>query len=220
MSRVSPKAADPKIRSALIDTAARLLAQHEPLTIRRLAADVGTSTMAVYTHFGGMQDLLRQVRREGFARLASHMTVVEQTRDPVADTTSLGWAYCVNALANPNLYRAMFLEAPLDPEDAELGTATFLPVVDAVERCMAAGRFEPGDAASVALQLWTMTHGMVTVVLAALLSAEEMSQHLTAMTSNLYVGLGDSRRAVHRSIAKARQRMQQHRPSSSTPQAV
>src|SRR3954468_5048474 len=105
MSIVSPKPADPRVRSALIESAAQLLADHQPLTIRRLAADVGTSTMAVYTHFGSMDDLRRGGCREGFARLAAHLAAVTPTSDPVADLGALGWAYCVNGLTNPNLYR-------------------------------------------------------------------------------------------------------------------
>jgi len=43
------------------------------------------STMAVYTHFGGMAYLRQEVRREGFARLRTHLEWVEPTNDPVTD---------------------------------------------------------------------------------------------------------------------------------------
>jgi AcrR family transcriptional regulator len=212
MSMMSPKMADPGIRIALIEAAARLLARHEPLTVRGLAAQVGSSTMAVYTHFGSMDDLRRAVRQEGFARLSEHLAAVRPTRDPVADLASIGWAYCANALANPNLYRVMFLETPLDPEDAGVGAATFLPVVEAVERSMAAGRFRRGDSWSTAVQLWTAEHGMVTIVLAGMLEVGEMIEHLTSMGINLYVGLGDSRKAAIRSIQRAKRRMEAASP--------
>jgi len=66
---VSPKIADPAVRTALLENAARLIATEGTtgLTLRRLAEETGTSTMAVYTHFGGMQSLRDEVRREGFA---------------------------------------------------------------------------------------------------------------------------------------------------------
>ncbi|WP_238598152.1 TetR/AcrR family transcriptional regulator [Saccharothrix sp. ALI-22-I] len=49
---VSPRRSDPRARTALIDIAARLLAAEGPqaLSTRRIAADAGSSTMAVYTH--------------------------------------------------------------------------------------------------------------------------------------------------------------------------
>jgi len=212
LSTMSPCVADPNVRTALVETAARLLAEQEGLTIRRLAHEVGTSTMAVYTHFGSMEDLRRAVRLEGFARLAAHLDAVERSRDPVADLSALGWAYCFNALANPNLYRVMFLEAPIDAEEAESGGATFAPVVAAVQRCIDAGRFTSCDAWSLAVQTWTMVHGMVGVVLAGVFGPDEMLGHLSTMTVSLYVGNGDSRAAAVRSLARARRRMEPHAP--------
>ncbi|HEY0806715.1 MAG TPA: helix-turn-helix domain-containing protein, partial [Pseudonocardiaceae bacterium] len=88
---MSPRRADPEISNALVDAAARLLAEEGPaaLSTRRLAAAVGTSTMAVYTHFGGMDDLVRAMVREGFARLHERMARVRATDDPVADVITL-----------------------------------------------------------------------------------------------------------------------------------
>src|SRR5438045_8769349 len=74
-------------RRALIEAAARLIATEgaAALTLRRVADEVGTSTMAIYTHFGGMSELRRAVRQEGFARLAARAARVRETDDPVAD---------------------------------------------------------------------------------------------------------------------------------------
>src|SRR5438132_1597400 len=108
-SRVSPKIADPAVRTALIESAARLISEHGTggMTIRTLASEVGTSTMAVYTHFGSMEELVREVRREGFARLAAFQASVRPTDDPVADVAAQGIAYYFNAIVNPALYRVM-----------------------------------------------------------------------------------------------------------------
>ena len=65
--------ADNGMRPALIEAAARLIATEgvAGLKLRRVAEEVGTSTMAIYTYFGGMPELRRAVRQEGFARLAT-----------------------------------------------------------------------------------------------------------------------------------------------------
>src|ERR1700722_8816568 len=99
MSTVSPRIADPSLRTDLIETAARLVATEgrQGLTLRRLAGEVGTSTMAIYTHFGGMDELRREVRREGFARLRDRLDNVKATKDPVADLAMLGLAYYSSA---------------------------------------------------------------------------------------------------------------------------
>jgi AcrR family transcriptional regulator len=207
---MSPKAADPDVRRALIEVSARLLAKEGPsaLSTRRLATEVGTSTMAVYTHFGGMEELHRAVREEGFQRLMDHLRSVPTTRDPVADLSALGWAYCFNAVANPHLYRAIFLEVPVGEGESTIGRPTFEHLIDTVARCIQAGRFRPADSESLAIQLWTAAHGMICAVFAHVLTLEQITEHFSAMARNLYVGFGDDPAAALRSIKRARQRMQ------------
>src|SRR3954468_19161786 len=91
----STEPARPQLRDALIAAAARLVATEGPsaLTLRRVAEEVGTSTMAIYTHFGGMPELRRAVRREGYASLAAAGAGVEETDDPVYDVAMLGRVY-------------------------------------------------------------------------------------------------------------------------------
>lgn len=207
---MSPRAADPATRVALIEAAARLLAEDGPraLTTRRVADEVGASTMAVYTYFGGMPELRRAVRREGFARLAEHLAAVAPSRDPVTELSALGIAYVANAVDNPHLYRAMFLETPLDAEDAVVGLGTFERLVAAVQRCMDEGRFTTlPDAWVGASQLWALVHGVVTLVLAQMLDLPTAAELVAAGGLNLFVGFGDERPRAKRSIDRARRRM-------------
>lgn len=211
---VSPKTADPRVRKALIETAARLLSREGPaaLTTRRLATELGTSTMALYTHFGGMEGLRRELRQEGFSRLTAYFDSVPATDDPVADLSALGWAYCFNAITNAELYRAVFLEPPLDPADQAVGRAAVQQPIDTVARCIEAGRFASADPEALAIQLWAAAHGMVTGVLARLLTIAEIAEHFSALAVNLYVGFGDRRPRAARSVRRARERMERQAP--------
>jgi AcrR family transcriptional regulator len=207
---VSPRVADQGVREELIDAAARLLVREgaAALTTRRLAAEVGTSTMAVYTHFDGMDGLRRAVRNEGFARLDAHFDSVPASEDPVSDLSALGWAYCFYAVANPQLYRVVFLDSPVDEEDVATGRASVQRPIDTVARCIEAGRFDPADPESLAIQLWVAGHGMITALLAHLLTLDEVIEHFSAMGRNLFVGFGDHPGRAERSIERARRRMQ------------
>lgn len=207
---MSPRIASPTARRELIEAAARILVEEgpRPLTVRRLAAEVGASTMAVYTQFGGMEELRRAVRIEGFARLARHLAAVPALRDPVAELVALGYAYCVNAIENPNLYRSMFLDAPVDTVDASIGEATFGRLVAAVERCMAAGRFRRADQLRLATRFWAMAHGFVALELAGLLSAADVVVDLTEMARDVCVGFGDDRRRAARSVQRGLRSME------------
>jgi AcrR family transcriptional regulator len=205
---VSPKAPDPRIRTALIEAAARLLTEDGPdaLTTRRLAAEVGTSTMAVYTYFDGMDALCLEVRREGFARLAGFLEAIETTDDTVADVGALGGAYLLNAIVNRHLYSQMF-GAPPDEHDPDVGHDTLERLVDAVARAVSADRFK-GDPWDLATQCWAMAHGIVTLHLAGLLTLPEAIQTFAAMGRNLFVGFGDEPAATERSIVTAHERIQ------------
>jgi AcrR family transcriptional regulator len=211
LSIVSPKPADPAVRSALIETAARIVATRGrgALTLRRLAAEVGSSTMAVYTHFGSMEELAREVRREGFARLGALLGAVKETKDPMADLTLLGAAYYISATAEPNLYRAMFLDGPVDDADLGTGLYTFMILVKGVARCIDAGRFPKAashDPAELAVEVWALTHGLVSLQLAKLLPAEQALGHLESGARSLFLAWGDQPAKLKSSAAKARRR--------------
>src|SRR5688572_28497678 len=117
-----------------------MLARRQPVTLRALVEGTGASTMAVYTHFGGMPGLWRAVRQEGFTRLAERLAAVERTDDPVRGLMALGAAYVENAVANPHLYRTMF-EAEAELEDPEAAAASFGELVACAARARRAGRF-------------------------------------------------------------------------------
>jgi AcrR family transcriptional regulator len=77
-----------------------MLAESGPdgLSTRQLARAVGVSTTALYTYFGGKDDLVRAMVHEGFARLNSVLTATADSGDPVADVVRLGRIYRENAL--------------------------------------------------------------------------------------------------------------------------
>jgi len=195
-------------RRALIEAAARLIATEGvgALTLRRVADEVGTSTMAIYTHFGGMPELRRAVRREGFAKLAARGARVGASDDPVADVAMLGLEYYDHAISDPHLYRVMYMEQPLDDDDAETGWDTFSTLAAAMRRCIDAGRFAPADAEDLAREFWALGHGVITLQLAQLLSAEQARGCLLGAVTKLFRSYGDDPQATADSLARVAQR--------------
>ena len=163
------------VRRRLVETAALLIDEDGPdaLTARRLAKEAGTSTMAVYTHFGGMPALVRQIVTEGFTRLDEHQARVPHTDDPLDDLLQLALAYRDNAMANPHLYAVMFGATSLKgftltEADMEIGLNTFGVLTDYVARAIEAGQLRRDDPARVASLVWTAMHGYVMLELAGL----------------------------------------------------
>jgi AcrR family transcriptional regulator len=197
-----------------MEAAARLLAEEGPnaLSTRRLAAAVGTSTTAVYTHFGGMDDLVRAMVHEGFRRLNQWMVSVKDTEDPVADVAALGIAYRSNALENQHMYSVMFGGSTLGgfaltEEDRQHGRYALAPVVGAVTRCMEAGRFRPGDPQLVATQMWVALHGLITLELGDyLVEPYDAPTLFNSQVCGLLVGAGDEMDLAVASMRSAAER--------------
>ncbi|GAB2691444.1 TetR/AcrR family transcriptional regulator [Kitasatospora kifunensis] len=191
-----------------------MLAEEGPkaLSTRRLAAEVGTSTMAVYTHFGGKDDLVRAMVREGFSYLNRSLTEVRETNDPVADVAALGWAYRRNALEHRNLYSVMFGGSSLGgflltDEDRQHGRYTLQTLVGAVARGMKLGRLLDGDAQLVAHQLWIQLHGLVTLELGGyLIQPYDADTCFEAQLCGMLVGAGDQVEEALASLRRARER--------------
>jgi AcrR family transcriptional regulator len=198
--RQVPRTAPTAVRLALVERAAEMLARREPVTLRALVEGTGTSTMAVYTHFGGMPGLWRAVRQEGFTRLAQRLALVELTQDPVRDLVALGAAYVSNALANPHLYRAMF-DAEADLENPDAAAQTFQTLVSCATRARQAGRFaETCDPEAVATQFWSTGHGLTMLVLTAALPREALATHAPAIATALFIAAGDHEDRCRRSV--------------------
>ena len=162
-----------ELATRLVDEAGRILSAEgaAALSLRKLAQATGTSTMAVYTLFGDKQGLLLAMYREGYRRLGRAMQAAADAAggDPMDALVRLGYAYRESALANPHLYELMFGRpvpafAP-DQQAKEIADSTYVPLVNAVTRCVEAGSLI-GDAERIALHLWSVSHGTVSLELA------------------------------------------------------
>lgn len=211
---MSPRRIDPKLRTALLEAAASLVGEKGAagLTTRRLAAAVGTSTTVVYTHFGGMDNLVRAMVHEGFARLHRRMAMVRPTADAVADIMALGYAYRANALDHPQLYQVMFGGGALggfalSDGDRQHGRYTLESLVDAVSRATAQGRFRAADPLLTAQNMWIALHGLVSLELGGyLLDPYDPDVCFEAQLRSLMVGAGDNVEATTASFQRARRR--------------
>ncbi|MEV4646007.1 TetR/AcrR family transcriptional regulator [Saccharopolyspora sp. NPDC049357] len=201
-----------QVRARLIDAAVRLLADEGPqsLQARRLAREIGTSTMSVYHYFGGVPQLLRGVADDGFRRLTNRLDAVATTEDPVADLLRQALAYRGFARESPHLHDLMFgLSAPAahpEPADGEAGwpAVAFGRLVGATERAITAERLDRAEAGDVAAQLWSALHGFVTLELADRFAHDDpLADVLVPLTANLLRGLGDEPDETCTSIGSA-----------------
>jgi AcrR family transcriptional regulator len=164
------KTHDEALRLKLINRAAATVFDRGAgaLSLRRLAADVKTSTTAVYSLFGNKAGLLDSLYQEAVRLFVACLAAVDSSDDPSADVVRLGVAYREYALANPHLYGIMFADRvdyePTPERRSEAGS-TIQVLVDAVLRGQAAGQFKVGTAEVIALSCWGAAHGLVSLEL-------------------------------------------------------
>jgi len=162
----------PLTRDLIISGARDIIASEglDAVSLRRLAAALGVTAPALYAHIRDKRDLLRGVAELEFAELISSFEAVTVT-EPVARLHRLSRVYVERALAEPELFRTMFLFPPeLDlsattGEELPLATTSFRIALDAVSAAIAAGALGDRDPLIAALTLWTATHGVADVLL-------------------------------------------------------
>lgn len=203
-------------RDRLVAAALGVLERDGPAAIqaRILAREIGASTMAVYTQFGGMPRLIDAMLREGLARFAQHTRGVPHTEDPVADLIAGGLAYGEFAMQNPQLYRWLFGLTDLvgahkpfadaaTPWDLAEGVDALSVLVAAVERVIEAGRIRPQEPIPAATQILSATHGFVLLTMSRFIDFRGLQDVMSPLAINLMVGLGDTRRRAERSLRAA-----------------
>src|SRR5690242_3262141 len=94
----------------LVQATVDLLAEQGPSAIkaRSVASASGLSTMVVYSHFGGIPELMSAVADHGFKELGRAFAQVPVTEDPIADLFAMALTCRRQARENPHLYDLMF----------------------------------------------------------------------------------------------------------------
>lgn len=199
-------------RERLIEAGLRLLQSEGPaaLQARKVSAEIGASTMAVYTHFGGMTGLLEAIVADSFERFGAALAAVPTTDDPMADFFAMGFAYRQFALASPQRYRLMFgLASPQlllsRTNEAPVAAAAFDHLVTAVQRILATGRIRADEPVDLAGRVWSLVHGFLLLEIVGSLKSDgrALTHILWPMTIDMFVGMGDERDRVTDSLRRA-----------------
>ena len=217
---MSPRKLDPAVSLRLVEVAARLLAEEgeSAVSARRVATEAGASTMAVYTHFGSMEELLGAVRREGFRRFGLELERAALTADPVADLMAQGWGYRHFAIRDRHLYQVMFQSRlattfAASTEDAEAALHTFGSMLERIQRCIDAGRVGAGPCPIEDLHMagevvWATVHGHSMIELSGYHETMERDPvaSFAGCLLRLVIGFGDDPAAAKASLTRSRAR--------------
>jgi len=138
----------------------------EALSLRKLASDVGVTTMATYHHFANKKALLVQVAINGFNDFEQRIsTAVDGAKSPADAVDRIMQAYYAFARERPHVYHLMFgqeiyKEKQTIPEFKQAAQHGFYVMARAVKIHMDRSGHEI-DPDAIGLCLWAILHGRV-----------------------------------------------------------
>jgi AcrR family transcriptional regulator len=140
---------------------------HVALTVRKVAARAGCSTIGVYTWFGGKDGLVDAILIDGFTDFAAVLRSGRAARGPLGRLVGQARSYRTWALAHPTHYQVMFLQAVPGHEPAAeaalVGFEAYNVLLDEVKAALGRGEIVNADAEAVAMTMWGMVHGLVSI---------------------------------------------------------
>ena len=150
----------------------------EAVSMRRVAQAVGITPMAIYHHFPNREALLNSITDREFANFLGYIERRTVSGSHERRLISAMEAYIDYALDRPRIFDYVFSQprpaARRYPDDfRQRRSPTLNPLADQVAEAMASGWMKKDDIWEVALELWAITHGYVTLYRAGRFSLEE-----------------------------------------------
>jgi len=169
----------PKPTRARILAAARALFDAEGeagLSMRRIAAAVEITPMAIYRHYADKEALKNALMLDGMAAWQARVAAIDKTAG-LAWLAAMGEAYMEFALAEPRRYEAAFLlgasAARRYPDDFAQGRSPVISQAMAhVAEAQKAGLLLPVAPLEIALSLAALTQGLVSMYRAGRFAGE------------------------------------------------
>jgi AcrR family transcriptional regulator len=161
------------LKNSLVQAGIEILAEDgvDGLSLRKAAQRAGVSHSAPYAHFADKQDLIAAISTEGFRLLLERLgTLIDaNAADPSAQLVEVAWAYVQFAMENRALFKTMFSgileKEEAYPEFVSFSHQSYLKLVELVRGCQQAGLLRPGSEERLALSLWSLVHGFVSLLL-------------------------------------------------------
>ena len=163
----------PDTRADILVAALAILHEegHSSLTVRRVAARAGCSTIGVYTWFGGKDGLVDAILLDGFRRFADALARARPRKSPLGTLLGQAVAYRRWALENRTSYEVMFMGAVPGHEASDeihvAGLIAYELLRGEVVAAQSRNLIDESDADTVAMAMWGLVHGLVSLEIAS-----------------------------------------------------
>jgi len=163
-----------QLQKLVLDTARQIIHEegYDALTIRKIAARIEYSPMALYNHFADKNEILHALAREAFEKI--ERVLPPPGKEPLATLRRAMLAYIEFGIKHYEEYQLVFMTrrmddpgapAPGDSPDAlpdHGGKEAFLRLIGYIEACMSGG-YVRGESFNLARVIWAGIHGCVAL---------------------------------------------------------
>ncbi len=161
---------DQATEERIAETALKLLEDggEDGVSMRRVAAAVGITPMAIYHHFADRRALLNFVVDREFTKYSESLEATPRRGTYESQILACMDAYIDYAFAHPRIFDYVFAQsrpgARRFPEDFRARRSpTLNPVADLLQKAMEAGYLKQDDVWELAMELWAHTHGYISL---------------------------------------------------------
>ncbi len=188
-----------RLREALVEAALTLVGEEQSwnFSLRDLARRAGVSHTAPYRHFADKAEILSEIARIGFEKLALKLreSLARAARRPLrARLSSIAVAYVRFALRHAAHYRVMFRPINATNHQSPAIVAPADAAFAVLEELLAqlVPQMSPQQVARVAEHFWALVHGYAMLAIDGHLASDEvarMERETIDMTNTMLDGL-------------------------------
>jgi AcrR family transcriptional regulator len=164
-----------EIRKAILDASMKLFVEqgYENVSIRKIADLIEYSPTTVYLYFKDKNEILFNLHEMGFQKMAEYTADLWSIKNPLVRLHKMGEYYIQFGLENPAFYDLMFiLKAPMEAlqcMDANCewksGDQALGRLKETLQECMDKNLIIKGDVDAIAMTIWSMVHGLVSLAI-------------------------------------------------------
>ncbi|MGE5583299.1 MAG: TetR/AcrR family transcriptional regulator [Bacillota bacterium] len=162
------------LRRAILEAAEDLFVREgfENVSMRKIARKIEYSPTTIYLYFQDKVHLFHCLLEDYHSQLLEALNSVEaEYDDPITTMKKQMRVYIGFGLKNPGYYKLAFMSSFADVKtdqyltEGSFGTEAFMSLRRLVAKCINRGLFRPLDVDLIAQVLWTMNHGITSLLI-------------------------------------------------------
>ena len=162
-----------EIRSLILEESMKLFTEEgfSKVSVRKIAERIQYSPTTLYLYFKDKNEILFFCCESGFKKMLEQNIALALISDPIERLHQMGVNYLNFGLENPEFYDLMFIqEAPMSALiDMGAGWSSGDQALEAlkmiVQDAMDKGLLVPAKVETVAMAVWSMVHGLVSLAI-------------------------------------------------------